>query len=515
LRDLLEPARGGYNGEVFWAASRDGIMEKVGTARRARRLLLSLGSFWFLLLIAAAPATADKRVALVVGNSAYRNVTPLDNPKNDAKLMAETLRGLGFTLIGGAAQIDLDKPGIDRVVQSFGAQLRGAEVGLFYYAGHGVQVRGANFLVPIDANPTSEADVDFQMLDTNLVLRQMEVAGTRLNLVILDACRNNPFGGRGLRATSGGLAQMQAPEGTLISYATQPGNVARDGADGNSPYTKALTETIRRAGLDVFQTFNEVGLAVKRSTGGAQLPWVSSSPIDGSFYFAAPPTVSGAPAAGTPPSTTTPPPAAAKQTAVAAIQPGATPSAPASARPTPPVAPQPSLADAAQAWTATKDTTSPAVLQAFAKRYANTIYGEMARARLKELQAASPKPADKVATANPGEMPTSVHLATPSLTGKWQVEGDDNPFAEGVADIVQSASGALTMVVVFKRGSGSSNHYAGNVIRDRVTLQTDTAIGPARWDLIVQNQPGAALRMEGIKHGSLAGQEKIVLTKMQ
>jgi general L-amino acid transport system substrate-binding protein len=261
-----------------------------GIALAGRRRLL-LGIVAFLALIGAAPASAEKRVALVVGNSAYRNVTRLDNPANDAKLMAETLRGLGFTLIGGSAQIDLDKPGIDRVVQAFGAQLRSAEVGLFYYAGHGVQVRGANYLVPVDANPTSEADVDFQMLDTNLVLRQMEVAGTKLNLVILDACRNNPFGGRGLRATTGGLAQMQAPEGTLISYATQPGNVAHDGTDGNSPYTKALAQTIRRAGLGIFDAFNEVGLAVKQATGGAQQPWVSSSPIAGSFYFAGLPQV--------------------------------------------------------------------------------------------------------------------------------------------------------------------------------------------------------------------------------
>jgi hypothetical protein len=232
----------------------------------------------------ASPALAS-RVALVVGNSAYQNVSPLDNPKNDAKLIADTLRELGFALIGGGAQLDLDKAGLDSAVQKFGVQLRGAEVGLFFYAGHGVQVRGSNYLVPIGANPTREADVDFQMVDVNLVLRQMEGSGTKLNLVILDACRNNPFGGRGLRATGGGLAQMQAPEGTLISYATQPGNVAQDGADGNSPYSKALAQTIRRGGLDIFGTFNAVGLAVKRSTGGSQQPWLSSSPIEGTFYF--------------------------------------------------------------------------------------------------------------------------------------------------------------------------------------------------------------------------------------
>lgn len=240
----------------------------------------------------ASAATGDKRIALVVGNSAYQNVAHLDNPKNDATLMARTLKELGFTLIGDGAQLNLDKAALDKAVQSFGRELQGAQVALFYYAGHGLQVHGSNYLVPVNANPTREADVDFQMVDVSLVLRQMDGAGTRLNVVILDACRNNPFGGRGLRGSESGLAQMRAPEGTLISYATQPGNVAQDGADGDSPYTKALAATIRRSGLDIFQTFNEVGLAVKHATGGEQQPWVSSSPIDGNFYFAGPPAAS-------------------------------------------------------------------------------------------------------------------------------------------------------------------------------------------------------------------------------
>lgn len=241
-----------------------------------------------IVLLFATPAAAEKRVALVIGNSSYQNVTRLDNPRNDAALMAETLMGLGFNLIGGRAQLDLDKPAMDIAVQNFGRQVQGADVALFYYAGHGVQVSGSNYLVPVTANPTREADVDFQMVDVNLVLRQMQGSGTRLNMVILDACRNNPFGARGLRASDGGLAQMRAPEGTLISYATQPGNVALDGTDGHSPYTRALAATVRQSGLDIFQTFNQVGLAVKRQTGGSQQPWVSSSPIDGNFYFVAP-----------------------------------------------------------------------------------------------------------------------------------------------------------------------------------------------------------------------------------
>jgi caspase domain-containing protein/F5/8 type C domain-containing protein len=267
------------------------------------RLSILLIGFMFSL-----PALAAPRVALVVGNSSYEHVPALDNPINDAKLMADTLRGLGFTLVGDAAQLNLDKAAFDKAVQDFGTKLQGADVGLFYYAGHGVQMRGANYLVPINANPTREADVDFQMLDAALVLRQMEGSGTRLNLVILDACRNNPFGGRGLRASGGGLAQMQAPEGTLISYATQPGNVAQDGADGNSPYTKALAATMQTPGLDIFQTFNAVGLQVKRATGGSQQPWVASSPIEGTFTFA-----SGQQVATAPPPAPPQPPAPSPQ----------------------------------------------------------------------------------------------------------------------------------------------------------------------------------------------------------
>ncbi|OKO70924.1 YARHG domain-containing protein [Bradyrhizobium sp. NAS96.2] len=276
-----------------------------------RWTLLAAG---LLAMLFAAPAAADKRVALVVGNSTYQNVSRLQNPKNDAQLVAETLQRLGFALVGGQAQVDLDKAGFDAAIQRFGSQLMGADVALFYYAGHGIQVRGTNYLVPVSANPTREADVDFQMVDVGLVLRQMEGAGTRLNIVILDACRNNPFGGRGLRAADGGLAQIRAPEGTLLSYATQPGNVALDGDDGHSPYTRALVDTVQKPGLDVLQAFNQVGLVVKRATGNAQQPWVSTSPIDGSFYFAgnAPAQVATAdpPATVIPPQQSLPPPSA-------------------------------------------------------------------------------------------------------------------------------------------------------------------------------------------------------------
>jgi hypothetical protein len=275
------------------------------------------------LLAGAMPALAEKRVALVIGNSDYHSVPRLDNPANDAKLVAKTLRGLGFALVGDDAQLDLDKAHFDSALQAFGNQVLGADVALFYYAGHGLQLAGKNFLVPVEANPTKEADVYLQMIDTSIVLSQMEGSGTKLNIVLLDACRNNPFGGRGLRAAGGGLAQMQAPEGTLISYATQPGNVAMDGGDGDSPYTKALVATMARPGLGLFDTFNEVGLAVKQATGGQQQPWLSSSPIQGGFSFVGSPQVAAAEAPAS-----APPVAAAAQVGEPAPRTAPAPAAP-------------------------------------------------------------------------------------------------------------------------------------------------------------------------------------------
>lgn len=241
-----------------------------------------------ILLLALAVSASAERVALVVGNSGYTHISELVNPKNDAELIAATLQERGFELIGGGAQLDLDKLQFDRAVRDFGRAAIGADVALFYFAGHGVQLRGSNFLVPVDANPTREADVDFEMVDSRIVLRQMSGAGSKLNLIILDACRNNPFAGRGLRSAAAGLAQMQAPEGTLISFATQPGNVALDGTGGNSPYSRALADAMKRPGLSIFRLFNEVGLAVATDTGGQQQPWVSLSPIKGDFYFNSP-----------------------------------------------------------------------------------------------------------------------------------------------------------------------------------------------------------------------------------
>ena len=255
----------------------------------AGRLAVVLRSIAAALLLLAAMGTsaqADKRVALVIGNSTYGHARSLMNPTNDAKLMSDTLLSLGFFVVGSGAKLDLDKAGFDAALKDFQKELIGADVALFYYAGHGVETHGLNYLVPVDADPSADGDIFLQGVGLSGILDDLEKAGTKINLVLLDACRDNPFRDHGVHSQTGGLAQMQAPPGTLISFATQPRSVSLDGVDGHSPYTRALATTIQHPGYGLFKTFNEVGLAVEKATGGGQVPWVSMSPISGNFFFA-------------------------------------------------------------------------------------------------------------------------------------------------------------------------------------------------------------------------------------
>ncbi len=230
----------------------------------------------------------EYRVALVIGNTNYTHIPTLRNPRNDALLIAAKVKSAGFELVGGSALLDMSRTKLEVSISEFGKKLslHPGAVGFFYYAGHGVQMNGLNFLVPIDANPGRIAEVSRQAIEVENLLQEMEDSRSGLNIIVLDACRNNPFGGRGIRESLGGLAQMKAPKGSFIVYATQPGNVAQDGPPGeNSPFAKALAETIPLVGLDLFSTFNQVGLEVTRSTSGSQQPWISSSPIAGKFCF--------------------------------------------------------------------------------------------------------------------------------------------------------------------------------------------------------------------------------------
>jgi uncharacterized caspase-like protein len=234
-------------------------------------------------LTAAPPALADKRVALMIGNAGYQHAKGPEGAAGDARVMGGALQSAGFTLAGGAVQIDLDKASLDRAIQDFGKQITDADVALVYYAGHAIQLRASNFLVPVDADPNQESDVDAQMLHVGLLLHQLEGSARRLNLVVLDACHDNPFQSRGL--TEPGLAAMRAPEGTLVSYPAQPDAAVPSTSDANNLFAMTLAETILRPGPGLLDVFNETGLAVKRKTNGAQQPFVAFSPINAHFLF--------------------------------------------------------------------------------------------------------------------------------------------------------------------------------------------------------------------------------------
>ncbi len=239
------------------------------------------------LSLSAGPACADRRVALVMGNSAYKNAPRLRNPVNDASDMGAALKRLGFDVMLG---LDLDYSNMRTLVRSFSEKLPDADVALLFYAGHGLQVAGKNYLVPIDARIENQADLDFGTIDLDLVLHGMET-DTRTNIVFLDACRDNPLAAnlaRRLGTRSGsigrGLAQVESGVGTLISFSTQPGNVALDGEGRNSPFTTALLKTIEQPGLSLSEAMIVVRNDVLRMTDRKQVPWDNSS-LTGQFYF--------------------------------------------------------------------------------------------------------------------------------------------------------------------------------------------------------------------------------------
>lgn len=225
-------------------------------------------------------SNGERRVALVVGNSAYKT-SPLKNPANDAKAMAAALRRLNFEVI---ERQNLTREGFALAAREFGDRLRGATVGLFYFAGHGLQVRGRNFLVPVDADIAREDEIPYRSLDVNEVLDKMDGARTPINLVLLDACRNNPFA-RSFKLNQVGLAQMDAPAGTLIAFATSPGSVALDGEGSNGLYTSALLKHITTESLPIEQMLKRVRVDVARSSNNGQVPWESSS-LNRDFAFA-------------------------------------------------------------------------------------------------------------------------------------------------------------------------------------------------------------------------------------
>jgi uncharacterized caspase-like protein len=245
------------------------------------------------LMISWHAAAQERRLALVIGNSAYRT-EPLKNPANDARAVAATLRKLGFRVIHHENTSFRD---LISSLQEFSIQARSHDVRVFYYAGHGVQVRGRNFLIPVDAELQSEDDVQRKSVEVGDLLERLGELRGGMNVLILDACRNNPFinqpgvdaGGRRFRTRApvkSGLAKVDAPNGTLIAYSTAPGSVSMDtGGEPHSVYTKHLLAGLPVPGQTVENLFKRVRIAVARETQQLQVPWEASS-LMGEFCFA-------------------------------------------------------------------------------------------------------------------------------------------------------------------------------------------------------------------------------------
>lgn len=342
-----------------------------------QRKLVALGA---VILAAAAPCAhsqrnlavnaTEQRVALVVGNSAYKD-SPLTNPVNDATDVAATLRSLGFRV---TLKTNASNRQMISAINDFGQALKQGGVGVFYFAGHGVQSRGRNYLVPVGAAIQSEAEVEFETVDANRVLALMDEAGNRVNIVILDACRNNPFA-RSFRSASRGLAQMEAAKGSYVAFATAPGSVASDGAGRNGLYTEHLLRNLRAGDSDIDKVFRRVAADVSRATSGKQVPWTSSS-LTGDFSFRA----------------------SAGESAQAVA---------ASARPAVPGS-EPAAMELAL-WETVKDSRSPEELKAYLDQYPEGRFAGVARARLKAVTAAGAPTI--VSTASP----QTILTASPTL----------------------------------------------------------------------------------------------------
>ena len=321
-----------------------------------RRLLIWLFAF---AVLGAPAAQAERRIALVIGNSAYQSTTELKNPRNDATDVAGALRRLGFDVLDGR---DLDKRSMERLIRQFGLKLSGADLAFFFYAGHGVAIGGQNYLIPTDARLASESDADFEALPLSLVLKQME-REAKTSIVLLDACRDNPLA-RNLARTMGtrsaqvgqGLAEVKTGVGTLIGFSTQPGNVATDGAGRNSPYAQALLRYIEAPGKDLSGVLIAVRNDVLKETDGKQVPWEHTS-LTGQVFLRPDATAS--------PGAVFTPPAVNYDREIEL-----------------------------SFWNSVKDSKSPAMLETYLERYPNGNFSALARTMIDQLKrTAAPPPA--------------------------------------------------------------------------------------------------------------------------
>jgi len=319
--------------------------------------LVALIVFFTVIIPVSSFSASNQRHALVIGNSAYRSA-PLRNPTNDATDIASALERLGFNVI------NIENAGQQRMedaIYEFGKKLKAGGVGLFYFAGHGMQVKGRNYLVPIGSKIREERHIKYEAVDAGRVLDAMHDAGNNLNIVILDACRDNPFK-RSFRSSSRGLARMDAPTGTLIAFATAPGKTASDGEGRNGIFTGYLLKNINIPGLPLEKVLKKVRKAVIKETGSRQVPWESSS-LTGDFYFIP----KELPVKESP---------SLKQQQLAAVS-------------------QENLF-----WDSIKDSEDPAFFKAYLQRYPKGAFAILARLKLAKLKEKTEKDEKKIETAS-------------------------------------------------------------------------------------------------------------------
>lgn len=334
------------------------------------------------------------KVALVIGNARYNNEPPLANPENDAQDMAEALSRIGFDV---TVKLNVDYEGLRTALSDFTQKADGAEMAAVFYAGHGIEIAGENYLIPIDATLENESQIRFQSLELDLVTKSVNGA-SRLRIVFLDACRNNPFlkkiatRSAGKRSVVGrGLAPVEPDEGTVVAFAAREGTTASDGSGRNSPFTKALLKHIGEPGLDVDFLLRRVRDDVKRDTNGQQEPFkYGSLPAENVSLFDPPPTAGkqgvGKPAEAQP----------------AAVQTAADP-----------------LAPAREAWEAIRNSDNKSDMETIVRLFPNTIYASFAEARLKSL-ASQPATQDVAAIdANDQHEPPDSRLVTPAVPESW------------------------------------------------------------------------------------------------
>lgn len=337
---------------------------------------------WLVLTLASASVQAEteSRVALVIGNGAYKHAPVLTNPVSDANSMAETLRGLGFDVISA---VNADRNEMVRAISEFRRAMHAGGVGLFYYAGHGIQVAGRNYLLPVDAEILEENDAAFLAIDLDAVARELENAGVRLSLYILDACRDNPFerGARGLARN--GLAPVDAASGSVIAFATAPGRTADDGDADHGLFTGELLKTIIKPGLELEDVLKQTAASVQAASRNQQTPWYNSA-FYGHFYF---------------------------KPAVAAV-----------------TAPPPSERDRDLVfWESIKKSTDPADFQDFLKNFPKSEFATLAQRRLTALSppaaAAPPSPAPPAAAATTAPPVTPPQQPPPPPESVTRTEG--------------------------------------------------------------------------------------------